>query len=64
MNPQKHIYFITVSDIQRVAREVIERNLNEWELQRVVERALDTIQWYDPIEQAILEATQAKKNSG
>lgn len=58
MNSQKHIYYITVSDVQKVAEEAIQRRLNEKELTRVVEKVLDKIEWYDPIEESILTVTE------
>ncbi len=55
MSPKTHIYFITVSDVQRVAEEIINRRLNENELERVVEQVLENIEWYDPIERSIMD---------
>jgi hypothetical protein len=54
MSSRKHLYYITVSDVQRVARETLGRGLNEDELTRVTEKLLDKIPWYEPLEEAIL----------
>ena len=58
MNSRKHIYYITVSDVQRVAKENIGRNLNAIELARVIDTLLDKIQWYDVLEEAIASETK------
>ena len=58
MNTRKHIYFITISDIQRLAREKIGRTLDGVELGRVTDRLLDNIQWYDVAEEAIVSETE------
>ena len=58
MNTRKHIYFITISDIQRLAREKIGRTLDGVELGRVTDRLLDNIQWYDVVEEAIVDETE------
>lgn len=58
LNPRKHIYYLTVSDVQKVAEDSIQRRLNEEELTRVAEKVLDKIQWYDPIEESILSVTE------
>ncbi len=58
MNLRKHVYFITVSDVQRVAQETLGRALSQKELTRITEKILDNIQWYDPIEEAILTETK------
>lgn len=58
MDSRKHLYFITVSDVQRLAKEAIGRTLNSTELARVTDKLLDKIQWYDPVEEAILNETR------
>ncbi len=54
MTSRKHIYYITISDIQNVAKEILGRNLDNEEFLRVTDRLLDKIQWYDPLEALIL----------
>jgi len=58
MNSRKHIYYITVSDVQRIARENIGRNLHPAELVRVTDRLLDRIQWFDVVEEEIVSETE------
>jgi hypothetical protein len=58
MNSREHIYYITVSDVQRLAKEAIGRSLSKGELTRVTDKLLDKIQWYDPVEEAIFDETQ------
>jgi hypothetical protein len=58
MGNRKHIYFITISDVQRVAKESIGRILNPSELESVIEKLLDNIQWYDVVEEAIASVTE------
>jgi hypothetical protein len=55
MDSRKHLYYITVSDVQAVAKDTIGRLLNEKELQKVYHKFLDRIEWYEPIERAILD---------
>ena len=55
MDSRKHLYYITVSDIQANAKETIGRILDEKELQKVHHKFLDRIEWYEPIERAILD---------
>jgi hypothetical protein len=50
MNSRKHLFYITNSDIQSVAKETLSRNLNKEELARVSEKLIDKVQWYEPIE--------------
>jgi len=57
MNNRKHIYYITVSDVQRVAKENIGRNLDVTELARVTDTMLDRIRWFDVVEEAIVAET-------
>jgi hypothetical protein len=58
MSNRKHIYFITISDVQRVAKESIGRILNPSELEGVTEKLLDNIQWFDVLEEAIASVTE------
>jgi hypothetical protein len=58
MNSRKHVYYITVSDVQRLAKETIGRSLNESELARVTDTLLDRIQWFDVVEEAIVSETE------
>jgi hypothetical protein len=44
MSSRKHVYFITISDVQRVAKESIGRILSPSELESVTEKLLDNIQ--------------------
>lgn len=57
MHSRKHIYYFTVSDVQQVASETIGRLLDEKELTRIAEKILDRINWYDPVEETILDET-------
>jgi hypothetical protein len=59
MDKRKHIYYLTVSDVQTVAQEILERELTEKELTRVVDKLPDKIQWYDAIEEVITRETAA-----
>lgn len=61
MSPLKHLFFITVSDVQRVAEEIINRKLNDGEVEKVVELILDRIQWYDPLVQSIMDVVNPPK---
>ena len=61
MNSRKHLFYITISDIQIVAKETLNRNLNKEELKMVSEKLIDKVQWYDPIEELIL--SESKKST-
>lgn len=54
MNSRRHIYYISVSDVQAVARETLGQKLDKKELSRVIDKLLDKIQWYEPLEEIIL----------
>jgi hypothetical protein len=54
MNSRKHIYYLTAGDAQIISQEAIGRKLNTKELDRVIEKLRDKIQWYDAIEEVIL----------
>lgn len=43
--------------MQTVAQETIGRKLRENELQKVIDKILDRIQWYDVVEDAIAQET-------
>jgi CRISPR/Cas system CSM-associated protein Csm2 small subunit len=43
--------------VQTVAQETIGRKLRENELQKVIDKILDRIQWYDVVEDAIAQET-------
>jgi hypothetical protein len=58
MNARRHIYYITISDVQRTAEENIGRSLNADELARVTDKLLDKIQWYDVLQEAIISETE------
>jgi hypothetical protein len=53
MDTRRHIYYLTVGDVQIVAQETVERKLNKKELERVIEKLRYKIQWYDAIEEVI-----------
>lgn len=53
MNHNKHVYYITVGDIQRFSVERTGRSLDSSELKRVIDILLDRIQWLDILEEAI-----------
>ncbi|MFH0992016.1 MAG: hypothetical protein V1799_18580 [bacterium] len=55
MNLRKHVYYVTRHDIQRVATDTINRKLNNDELTFVIEKMIDRIIWYEPIQQTIEE---------
>ncbi|MBM4169384.1 MAG: hypothetical protein FJ215_09535 [Ignavibacteria bacterium] len=59
MNPRKHIYYITVSDVQNVAKEIGGRRLSDSELKNVVDKLLDRIQWLEPLEYVIYTETSS-----
>ena len=54
MNGRQHVYYITLSDIQNIAKQKIDRNLNSDELEKVRDKILDRIEWFDVVEEAIL----------
>ncbi len=54
MGTRKHVYYITVSDVQHIAKETIGRSLDLAELAKVTDKILDNIQWYDVVEEAVL----------
>ncbi|MFZ1976745.1 MAG: hypothetical protein WAV76_02220 [Bacteroidota bacterium] len=53
MDSRKHIYYVTVGDVQTVAEETVGRKLREKELQKVIDKILDKIEWYDAVAEAI-----------
>jgi hypothetical protein len=56
------IYYISVSDIQEVAEEELDRELSPEEIKLVQERVGDYISWYDAIWLAIDELVVRNKN--
>jgi hypothetical protein len=58
MNSRKHLYYITVSDVQRLAKESMGRILNPAELAIVTDKLLDRIQWFDVVEEAIVSTVE------
>ena len=58
MDARKHLYYVSVSDVQRVAIETIKRKLSVEELEEAKDEMLHKIQWYDPVEEAILAVTK------
>ena len=57
MNSRKHIYYITIGDIQNIAQDTVSRKLKEKDLTTVIEKLLQgsQIKWYEPIEKLINE---------
>jgi ADP-dependent phosphofructokinase/glucokinase len=53
MRSKRIIYSLNVGDIQHVAQEELERKLSDQELQEVIDRIGDYVNWYDSIEMAI-----------
>ena len=53
-------YSLNISDIQYVAQQELERNLNENEIETVKDLAASKINWYDAIANAILEGTYTR----
>ena len=50
----KIIYKLTIEDIQNVAQQELERNLTSVEVNKVVDLIGETIDWYNPIADAII----------
>lgn len=50
MRKNKVIYKLVVEDILTVADEVLERELTEEEIEKVINRVGDYIPWYDAIQ--------------
>ena len=55
MRNNKIIYQLTVSDIQTVAEEILERKLTDQEVVSMLDLIADKIPWYDAIADAIHE---------
>lgn len=49
----KIIYKLTIEDIQNVAQQELERNLTIEEVNKVVDLIVESIDWYNPIADAI-----------
>jgi hypothetical protein len=58
MDTRKHAYYLTIGDIQVVAKEIIERKLNDKELTMVIDKLRDKIQWHDAVEDVIFSEIQ------
>jgi hypothetical protein len=50
---ERTVYEISVEDLQRVAREVLERELSDEEIAAVTNSLGDYIDWFQAIENAI-----------
>jgi hypothetical protein len=57
LDTRKHIYYLTVGDVQTVAQETIGHKLRKKDLQKVIDKLPDKIQWYDAIEEVIARET-------
>lgn len=55
MNKNKIIYSINIEDVQRVANDILDRDLTKKEINELEEAIANNISWYDAIEQAINE---------
>ncbi|MDO5664757.1 MAG: hypothetical protein Q4G63_05830 [Bacteroidia bacterium] len=55
INQDKVIYQLTIEDLQKVATEILERNLTENELKLIEDKISDNIDWYGAIENRILQ---------
>jgi len=53
MKKNKIIYSLNIEDIQNVAEEILDRKLNEKEIDVVVDKIGDYINWFEIIENAI-----------
>ncbi|MDQ1266355.1 MAG: hypothetical protein QG635_1507 [Bacteroidota bacterium] len=63
MNKSRIIFYITVRDLQIVARDNFGRELSEKEIE-IVEKLLQTgtyIEWYTPLETAVRNAIKKEK---
>lgn len=49
MNSCKHLYYLTVSDIQNVAQQELERTLTKAEIKLIEDNIGDYIKWYEAI---------------
>ena len=58
----KVIYYITISDIQEVANQELERELSLEEIELIRDRIAEKIPWYDAIAEAIDEMIVRDKN--
>jgi len=54
-NEDTIIYQLTVKDIQTVANQVLERNLTNNEIERIIDLIAENISWYEVISCAIEE---------
>lgn len=65
MNSRKHIYYITIGDVQNIAQDTLGRKLREKELNTVIEKLLrgSKINWYDPIGELINEVVDGSRSN-
>lgn len=63
MRRNKKIYWIDVNDIQEIAQQDLNRELNDEELKKVIDKMGDYINWADGISYAIdeLELKEAEE---
>ena len=62
MRRDKIVYSLCIGDIQDVAKEKLERQLNEQELKEVVEKVGDFISWSDGIENTFYDLHLTSEN--
>ncbi len=48
-NENKVIYSLVIEDVQRVAKDYLKRKLTNAEIERVIEKLPDYIDWYESI---------------
>lgn len=53
MRKNKVIYQLIVEDVQTVAQDVIDRDLSDDEIKRILDQIAENIPWYDAISDAI-----------
>lgn len=63
MRRNKKVYWIDVNDIQEIAQQDLNRELNDEELKKVIDKMGDYINWTDGISYAIdeLELKEAEE---
>lgn len=59
-NSEKLVYSLNVEDIQEVAQQILDRELNEKEIALVEASVGDYISWFDAIEFAIRKQIKAE----
>lgn len=55
MKNDKIIYWLNVNDIQTVAEQELERSLSDSEIESIIDKIGNNINWYDVIANAINE---------